>query len=329
MKNVLIAGTGSYLPEKVLTNRDFEQMVETSDEWIVTRTGIRERRVSNRNEAASDLGAQAAMQACLDASVSLEDIDCLICATITGDLPLPSTACIIQKKLGLKSAPAFDISAACTGFLYGLELARCLIIAGNYKNILVVAAECMTRVTDYQDRNTCVLFGDGAGAAVVSAGESEQNGLIGSFLAADGEHEDLVYIPAGGSRLPASRETVDRRLHFLKMEGSTLFKIAVLSMSEAVRILLKRFKVKPEEVGLIIPHQANLRIINGVAKNLGIPEEKFYVNIQRYGNMSAASVAVALDEAKRERRLKTGDLVVTVAFGGGLTWGANLIRWVR
>jgi len=327
MISATILGTGSYLPQKILTNQDLERMVETSDEWITTRTGISQRRVCAPEEASSDLGAEAARLACENAGLAPEEIDCLICATVTADRPLPSTACSIQRKLKMGPVPAFDIQAACTGFPYGLELARVLILTGTYRRVLVVAAECMTRVTDYKDRTTCVLFGDGAGAAVVGTWPGENSGLLGSLLAADGQYEHLVYIPAGGSRLPASLQTVEKRLHYLKMEGSTLFKIAVISMSEAVKNLLQRFDIKPEEVDLVVPHQANLRIISGVAKNSGLPMEKFYVNIQRYGNMSAASVPVALDEARKEGLISPGKLVLTVAFGGGLTWGANLIRW--
>ncbi len=327
MISATILGTGSFLPQKILTNQDLERMVETSDEWITTRTGISQRRVCAPEEASSDLGAEAARLACENAGLAPTEIDCLICATVTPDRPLPSTACSIQRKLKMGPVPAFDIQAACTGFPYGLELARVLVLTGTYRRILVVAAECMTRVTDYKDRTTCVLFGDGAGAAVVGTWPEEDSGLLGSLLAADGQYEDLVYVPAGGSRLPASVQTVEKRLHYLKMEGSTLFKIAVISMSEAVKNLLQRFRIKPEEVDLVIPHQANLRIINGVARNSGLPIEKFYVNIQRYGNMSAASVPVALDEARKEGLISPGKLILTVAFGGGLTWGANLIRW--
>lgn len=329
MGSAIIKGTGSYLPEKILSNQDLEKMVDTSDEWIMTRTGIKERRICPAGKASSDLGTEAARIACADAGVLLQDLDMILCATITPDKYFPSTACLIQSKLGLENIPALDLSAACSGFIYGLEVARNFILTDNYRNILVVAAECMSRLTDYTDRTTCVLLGDGAGAAVVGYSEQPDIGILGSYLSAAGKYGDLLHVPAGGSLLPACAETVEKRLHFMKMEGSALFKIAVLTMTEAAEKTLARFHLQKEDIALVIPHQANLRIIAGVAKNLDLPMEKFFVNIEKYGNMSAASVPVALDQAARQGRIAASDLVLTVGFGAGLTWAANLIRWTK
>ncbi len=323
-----IIGVGSYVPENILTNADLEKMVDTSDEWIVTRTGIKERRICPAGKSSSDLGTEAAKRAISDAGISSEKVEMIICATITSDMPFPATSCIIQKKLGLDNIPCFDLSAACSGFIYGLEIARSLIDAGRYKTILVVAAECMSRVTDYQDRSTCVLLGDGAASAVVSKTEDDF-GIIDTYLGASGKYENLLCVPAGGSRMPASSETVEKRLHYMKMEGSTLFRIAVVAMSESIKKILEKNRLRVEDIDLVIPHQANIRIIQGVAKMVGVGMEKVFVNIEKYGNMSAASVGVALDEAKRTGRLKKGDLVCMVSFGAGLTWAANLLRWGR
>lgn len=323
-----IVGTGSFLPDIVLSNKELEVMVDTTDEWILTRTGIKERRICPRGMATSDLGYKAALLACKDADVSPDELDFIISATITPDKFFPSTACLIESKLGIKNIPVFDLSAACSGFIYGLEIARNFIACGTYKTGVVVANECMSRLTDYTDRSTCVLLGDGAGAAVVKK-SVEENGIIGSYISADGSYGDILEAPAGGSYMPSSFETVERHLHSMKMEGSTLFKIAILSMSESVNKLLALNNLKKEEIAMIIPHQANLRIIQGVARNLGIPIEKFYINIEKYGNMSAACIPIALDEASRTGMLKKGDLLLTVAFGGGLTWGANLIKWTK
>ena len=328
MVNASIIGTGAFLPDIVLTNSDMEMMVETTDEWIITRTGIKERRICPRGMATSDLGYRAAIAACEDAAVKPGEIDFIIAATITPDKFFPSTACLIQSKLGIKNIPVFDLSAACSGFIYGLEIARNFIACGTYKTGLVVANECMSRMTDYTDRSTCVLLGDGAGAAVVRASGKEP-GIMGSYISADGNYGDILAAPAGGSYMPSSFDTVEKHLHSMKMEGATLFKIAILSMSESVNKVLDNHGFKKEDVSMIIPHQANLRIIQGVARNLNIPVEKFYINIEKYGNMSAACIPVALDEAYRKGLLKKGELILTVAFGGGLTWGANLIKWTK
>ncbi|MCM8808599.1 MAG: ketoacyl-ACP synthase III [Candidatus Omnitrophica bacterium] len=324
---VAIIGTGSYLPDLKLTNFDLEHMVDTSDEWIVTRTGIKERRICPKDKGASDLGFEASLIAIKDAGIKKEEIEFIICATITPDMYFPSTACIIQKKLGLENIPCFDFQAACSGFIYGLEIAKGLIHGCGYKKGLVIASECMSRLTDYTDRSTCVLLGDGAGAAIVS--ESQDNGIIDSYLSSNGKYENLLYTPAGGSLKPSSFETIEKRENFMKMEGSTLFKIAIYSMSESVVKLLEKNRIKKEDISIIIPHQANLRIITGIAKNLEIPIEKFFINIEKYGNMSAACVPIALDEAVKTGKIKKGDLIITVAFGAGLTWAANLIKWVK
>jgi 3-oxoacyl-[acyl-carrier-protein] synthase III (EC 2.3.1.41) len=324
---IAIIGTGSYLPELKLTNKDMEMMVDTSDEWIITRTGIKERRICPKGKGSSDLGYEASLRAIEDAKIKKEDIEFIICATITPDMYFPATACIIQKKLGLENIPSFDFQAACSGFIYGLEIARGLINGCGYKKGLVIASECMSRLTDYTDRSTCVLLGDGAGAAIVSF--SEEEGIIDSFLSSNGNYGDLLFTPAGGSMEPLSFETIEKRLNFMKMEGSALFKIAIYSMSEAVEKILERNNLKKEDISVVIPHQANLRIIAGVCEKLGIPIEKFFINIEKYGNMSAACVPVALDEAVKEGRIKKGDLIVTVAFGAGLTWASNLIRWIK
>lgn len=324
---VAIIGTGSYLPELKLTNRDMEMMVDTSDEWIITRTGIKERRICPKGLSASDLGLFASLRAIEDAKIKKEEIEFIICATITSDMYFPSTACMIQKKLQIENIPAFDFQAACSGFIYGLEIAKGLIVGCGYKKGIVVASECMSRLTDYTDRSTCVLLGDGAGAAVVSY--SEENGIIDSFLSSNGNYGNLLFTPAGGSLMPSSFETIEKRMNFMKMEGSTLFRIAINSMTEGVEKILERNNLKKEDISIVIPHQANLRIIQGVAKNLGIPIEKFFINIEKYGNMSAACVPIALDESAKEGKIKKGDYVITVAFGAGLTWASNLIRWVK
>jgi 3-oxoacyl-[acyl-carrier-protein] synthase-3 len=301
-------------------------MVDTSDEWIVTRTGIKERRICADNEASSDLGVRAARRAIEDAKISQTDIDLIIVCTITGDMIFPATACVVQEKLGIDDIPCFDLVAACSGFIYGLEVAHGLISAGIYKTILVIASECMSRLTDYTDRTTCVLLGDGAVAAVVARCQ-DGAGIIDSVLGAAGKYGLLLYVPAGGSKMPASPETVKNRLHFMKMEGAALFRIAVTAMASAVQAICKRNNLTPDDISLLIPHQANIRIIQSVARMLNFPMEKVFVNIEKYGNMSAASVGVALDEAVKSGRVRNGDIVCMVSFGAGLTWAANLIRW--
>lgn len=325
MKKVGIVGLGKYLPQKVLTNTDLEKMVDTSDEWITTRTGIKERRLSAKGQAASDLAVNACQKALGEAGLKPIDIDLIIVATITPDMQFPATACIVQEALGAANAACFDISAACAGFVYALGIAQQFIAAGTYKNAVVVGTEVLSSVTDWQDRSTCVLFGDGAGAVVLK--EVQSGGIVSVYLGSDGSKKGLLQIPAGGSRRPATHETVDNRLHYIKMEGNELFKIAVRTMTEAAKVVLKQAGIKFSDVDLIIPHQANARIIMAVAKKLGLAEDRIYLNIEKYGNMSSASTAIALCEAVEEGRVKKGDIVLLDAFGAGLVWGACVIKW--
>lgn len=325
-RKVGIIGFGKYLPDTILTNADLEKMIDTSDEWITQRTGIKERRVARDDEATSDMALRAAEAAIKNAKLKAKDLDLIIVATITPDMFFPSTACILQKRLNVDSIPAFDINVACSGFIYGLVLAAQFIKNGTYKYVLVVGAEKMSSVTDWKDRSTCVLMGDGAGAAIL--GEVKEGGILSSYLGADGSKGDLLKMPAGGSRIPASIESVESRLHFLKMEGNELFKHAVKIMAEAALRATEPLGLKGKDIDLVIPHQANIRILRAVAKRMGIdPEKKLYLNIEKYGNMSAASSAVALAEAVEEGRIKKNDIILLVAFGAGLTWGALVIQW--
>jgi len=322
---VKILSTGSYVPEKVLTNFDLEKMVETSDEWISTRTGIKERRIAAKDENTSDLAYKAAVKAIENAKISVDDIDLIILATISPDAPMPATACYLQKKLKAFNAVAFDIAAACSGFIYGVSIAKAFISSGMYKRILLVGVEELSRVTDWTDRNTCVLFGDGAGAMIFEASETE-NDIVSTYLGTDGTHTDLLNIPAGGSAMPTTKETVEQRLNFVKMLGKEVFKVAVSKMALAVNKAQELVGLTDNDINLYIPHQANLRIIDAVAKKANITNEKVYINVHKYGNMSAATTIVALDEAYREGRIKKGDLVELVAFGAGLTWGACILK---
>ncbi len=326
-----IAGTGSYLPDRVMTNAEFEKLVETSDEWIRTRTGIRERRVAAPEQATSDLAVEAARLAMANAGVEAGQVDAVIVATITPDSGFPATACLVQKALGIPTtAAAFDVNAACTGFLYGLECARGLLATGSYRNVLLIGAETLSRITDYTDRGTCILFGDGAGAAVLTPPKNGLEGgheVISVFLGADGAHGHLLTMPAGGSRKPTSHATVDAREHFLRMEGREVFKLAVYGMVEAAHGALARAGVTAGDMALVIPHQANLRIIDAVAERLEVGRDRVFVNVDRYGNCSAATTIVALDEARRQGRLKPGDYALLLAFGAGMTWGGAVLRW--
>ena len=320
-------GLGYFVPPKVLTNFDLEKMVDTSDEWIITRTGIKERRIADETIATSDLAKEAALKAIKNANLQPTDIELIIVATITPDMSFPSTACIVQNKIGAKNAACFDISAACSGYLYAIAIAEQFIKAGVYKNILIVGAEKLTAITDWTDRNTCVLFGDGAGAAVLGKVNGD-SGILSVYLGSDGTQCDILKMPAGGSRMPASHKTVDEKLHYIKMEGSELFKHAVRIMADAGEKAAKLAGLNsPNEIDCIIPHQANIRILNAVAKKIGIPLEKIYFNIERYGNMSSASTAVALAEAAETKKIKKGDIVLLDAFGSGLVWGAIIIKW--
>ena len=321
-----IIGTGSYLPKRVLTNFDLERMVETSDEWIRERTGIRERRIAAEEEATSDLALMASREALRAAGLKPKDLDLILVATVTPDLLLPSTACILQHKLGAKDTPAFDLNAACSGFIYGLSVADAFIRSGSYERILLVGAETLSRATDWQDRTTCVLLGDGAGAVVLEKTKAKR-GVLSVDIYADGSMWDLLHIPAGGSRMPATKETVKNRLHFIKMRGNETFRVAVRTLEKLVVDTLKKNRVKPEELSLLIPHQANHRIIAATAKRLGLGLDRVMLTLDRHGNTSAASIPIALDEAVRTGRIKKDDYILLEAFGGGLTWGSALIRW--
>ena len=330
-------GTGAYLPERVLTNHDLEQMVDTSDEWITQRTGIRERRIAAEDESTSDLALHAARRALAESDLYPEDVDGIILCTVTPDTSCPAAAAYVQENLGARRAFAFDLNAACTGFVYGLTVAGSLIGTGLYRHILVVGAEALSRVVDFTDRNTCILFGDGAGAVVVSrredgdeggkAGREAPSGLLDSYLRSDGGGKELIMIPGGGSRHPATAETVAEGLHFLRMQGREVFKFATRSMLELLEVAFQRNGITASDLDLVIPHQVNYRIIEAVLRKISIPTDKLYLNLERYGNTSAASVPIALHEAVAEGRLKRGDLVLLVAFGAGLTWGYNLLRW--
>ncbi|MDI3534546.1 MAG: 3-oxoacyl-[acyl-carrier-protein] synthase [Thermosediminibacterales bacterium] len=322
-----ITGIGACLPEKILTNFDLEKMVETSDEWIRTRTGIKERRIADENTAASDLATEAAKRALEDAGLKPEDIDMIIVATVTADMPFPATACIVQKNIKAVNAAAFDLEAGCTGFIYSLSIATQFIENGTYKNILVIASDTLTKITDFKDRNTCILFGDGAGAIVVS--RVEEKGILSNFLKSNGNGGDLLYIPAGGSRKPTTIETVRKKQHYIQMNGSEVFKFAVKVMGEAAESALKMANVSLEDVKMLIPHQANQRIIDAAARRLNISRDKVYINLDKYGNMSSATVPIALEEAVKMGKIKKGDIIVLVAFGAGLTWGANVIKWIK
>jgi 3-oxoacyl-[acyl-carrier-protein] synthase III len=326
-KNVGIIGLGRYVPSKILTNKDLEGMVDTSDEWITTRTGIKERRIASDNEFTSTLAFNAAKEALKDAKLNPEDLELIIVATVTPDMPFPATACFVQELLGAKQAACFDVSAACAGFVYALVTAQQYISTGAYKNALVIGAEKLSTVTDWQDRNTCVLFGDGAGAAVLAPVTS--GGILGSYMGSDGALADLLMLPAGGSRLPATKATVDDRQHFIKMKGNEVFKLAVKIMSDAACKVLKKCDLEVEDIDCFIPHQANMRILDAVARKMHIPLEKIFFNVAKYGNMSSAATAVALCEAYQEGRIKPGDIIVLDAFGAGLVWGSCVIQWPK
>ncbi len=325
--SAVISGTGSCVPERVLTNADLEKMVDTSDEWITTRSGIKERRIADEGTAASDLALKASIQAMEEAKVRSEEIDLILIGTVTPDFPFPSTACVLQDRLKAKNAGVLDIAAACSGFIYGLSIAQAFISSGKYKTILVVGVEVLSRITDWTDRNTCVLFGDGAGAAIVKSSNDNNKGILATYLCGDGSLGNLLHIPIGGTRTPLTKENIDRRDHYLKMEGNEVFKSAVRSMGDAALRVLREAKIPPEEVDLLIPHQANIRIIEATAKRLKLPMEKVFVNIDKYGNTSSASIPIALEEARKSGRIKPGDITVLVAFGAGFTWGSAVIRW--
>ena len=322
-----IIGTGSYLPERVLTNQDLEKMVDTSDEWISTRTGMKERRLAAADEFTSDLGFQAAQAALKSSGVVADQIDMIVVATLTPDHLFPSTACLIQQRLGAVRAAAFDMQAACTGYIYGLSIAKAFIESGLYKNILVIAAEKLSSIVDYTDRNSCILFGDGASACVVSnqAGNKQSLWVRDVSLGSDGEQSQLLILPAGGSRLPASEETVSKGLHYLKMEGREVFKHAVRRMELSCKECIDRLGLTEKDVNWLVPHQANTRIIETIAKRFDVPMEKVFLTIHKYGNTSASSLGIALDELLQEKPISDGDNILTTAFGSGLTWGSAIL----
>lgn len=322
-----IAGTGHAVPAGVLTNLDLEKMVDTNDEWIVERTGIRERRISRNGEVTSDLGAEAARRALEDAGVEASDVDLIIVATVTPDMPFPSCACVVQAKIGASDAAAFDLGAGCTGFVYALSVASEFVASGRYNNVLVIGAETLSKIVNWRDRNTCVLFGDGAGAALIKPVDPG-NGIITYVLGADGARGDLLTLPAGGSARPASHETVDEGLHYIHMHGNQVYRFAVRIMVDATRQVLDKAGLTEKDIDYVIPHQANQRLIDLAAERLGAPE-KVYSNVARFGNTSAASIPIALDEASRAGKLKTGDRVLLVGFGAGLTWGSAILRWCK
>ncbi len=323
---VMIAGTGAYLPERILTNAELEKMVETSDEWIVSRTGVRERRIARVDEASSDMAVPAARAALAAAGVAPEDVDLIIVGTVTPDMPFPSTACLVQSALGAKKALCFDLSAACSGFLYSMEAARGLLLSGLYETALVIGTDKMSMVTDWEDRGTCILFGDGAGAVVLKRSQAHR-GIMAVSTGADGSLGDLLMIPGGGSRNPASHATVDQHLHCVKMAGNNVFKHAVRCMTDAGREALEKAGLSIEDVDWVIPHQANMRIIQAISERVGIPLERFIINLDRLGNTTAATVPIALDEAVRDGRIKRGDVLLMVVFGGGFTWGAAVLEY--
>jgi len=320
-----ITGTGSYVPAKVLTNVDLEHMVATSDQWITERTGIRERRLVTPGEACSDLAAKAAEGALKAAGVSAAELDMILLATCTGDYPLPATACLIQHRIGATRAAACDLSAACCGFVYALSVADAYVKTG-LRHVLVIGSEVMSAITDWTDRNTCILFGDGAGAAVVSASDGDR-GILSSHLKSDGALCDLIIVPGGGSRNPPSEKIVAERMQFIRMKGNETFKVAVRTLEDIARETLAANNLSLKDLDLYVPHQANGRILKSVADRLGLPIEKMMLNLARYGNTSAASIPIALDEAVQEGRIKEGSLVMIGAFGAGLTWASALIRW--
>jgi len=325
-RTVSIIGTGSYVPEKILTNEDLSRIVDTSDEWITTRTGIKQRRIAAKDEHTSDMATKAALKAIEQAKISPAEIDLILVATATPDMLFPATACFVQKKIGATNAACLDISAACAGFLFGVEIAQQFITSHTYDTVLVIGADKLTAITNWSDRNTCILFGDGAGAAILRH-RGGSHGVISTHIGSDGQYTDILFMPGGGSRCPITRENVDLNLQTIHMTGKEVYKQAVTAMLSAAQKALEQAGLRIEDIACVIPHQANMRIIEAIADRLGIPLEKFYVNLDRYGNTSAAAVAIALDEANRSGRIKSGDYILMVVFGGGLTWASTVIEW--
>lgn len=328
LRNVGIIGTGHFVPDKVLTNFDLMKMVDTSDEWIRTRTGIKERRIADENTATSDLAVEAAWRALEDAKIKPEEIDMIIVSTVTPDMNFPSTACIVQDKLGAQNAFAFDIEAACSGFIYGLAIAQQFIATGSCNKVLLICADTLSKITNWEDRNTCVLFGDGAGAVVLGAVD-EGYGILSTVLGSDGKGGEYLYLPGGGSRMPLSEEVLEKKLNTIQMNGQEVFKFAVKVMASASVEVLEKCGLTPDDVDFLIPHQANIRIIDSAVKRLSLSYDKVYVNLDKYGNMSSASIPVALDEALKEDKIHKGDVVLFVGFGAGLTWGSAVIKWAK
>lgn len=326
-QSVIITGTGAYTPTNVVTNDDMSKIVDTSDEWIRTRSGISERCFAAEGETTSDMAVAAAEKAISAAGIDRRDIDLIIVATMTPDMPFPSTACILQSKLGLGNITAFDIQAACSGFIYALNTGCNMLRSGAYKKALIIGAEKMSSILDFQDRATCVLFGDAASAIIIEASDRAEVGVLGSITGSDGSDPSLLHQPAGGSKIPSTHESIDARQHFIKMNGKEIFKQAVRVMGQVSNNILGQYSLKADQIDLLIPHQANMRIIESLAKRMKLPMEKFHNNLDRFGNTSAASIGLALDEAYRKGRIQSGDLILLVAFGAGLTWGATLIKW--
>jgi 3-oxoacyl-[acyl-carrier-protein] synthase-3 len=324
---VCVAGTGSYVPERILTNEELSKMVDTSDEWIVSRTGIRERRIAADDEFTSHMASKAARKALEQAGMTAQEIELIVVATITPDTPTPATACHVQHQLGASNAVAFDISAACSGFLYAMKICKRLISDGAFKNALIIGAEKLSTVTNWEDRSTCVLFGDGAGAAVLRRANPGEGSIVATEMGTDGNLTHLLEIPGGGSACPITESNVNAHTHTLSMQGKEVFKIAVTRMKEAAEKVIERAGLRAEDIACVIPHQANLRIIDAIADRLAVPNERVFVNLHKYGNTSAAAVAIALDEANRSGTFKRGEHIVLVAFGAGLTWAAAAIRW--
>jgi len=325
-RTVSIIGTGSYVPERILTNAELEKLVETSDEWITSRTGIRERRIAAEGEFTSHMATKAALKAMEQSGVTAEEIDLILVATVTPDTFFPSTACHVQRQIGAKNAACFDLSAACSGFLYGIEVAQQFISNHTYNTVLVIGADRLSSIVNWQDRNTCVLFGDGAGAAILRY-RAGSHGVISTYMGSDGNYGDILHMPGGGCALPITKENIDQRLNTLHMNGRETFKQAVISMQSAANKVLEESGLKIEDLTCIIPHQANARIIEALADRFELPMSKFHMNLDRYGNTSAAAVAIALDEANRTGRFEVGDYILMVVFGGGLTYASSVVQW--
>jgi 3-oxoacyl-[acyl-carrier-protein] synthase-3 len=327
--SVTISGTGSYVPKKILTNHDLEAIVDTSDEWISTRTGIKERRIASETQSTSDLATEAARSAMADANVSGEEIDLIIVATISPDAFFPATACYVQQNIEATNALCFDVSAACSGFLYAMQIAENLIQSGQRKTALIIGAEKLSSMVDWEDRNTCVLFGDGAGSVILTVDKNNESGrkLLSSSLGSDGRQTDILHVPGGGSACPITPENADQKLNTIRMQGREVYKYAVNAMRRAAEDALQKYGLGPEDVDMVIPHQANLRIIEAITDRMGIPKEKTFINLTKYGNTSAAAIAIALDEANKTKSIDEGDTVLLVAFGAGLTWASYLLKW--